>query len=642
MFSVDIDTGGTMTDTLISGGPQPVLIKVESTPHDVTVSFVRSLETAAAATGHDSLSEFLAHVDLIRWSSTITSNVLAQRTGPKLGLLVSAGCEDTLYADDAATTAQVMPSLVRREHVAGLPPAADRATIVALLKRLIDQGIRRINVSLQGAFPDNRREQEILRIIAEQFPDHYLGSVPALAGSDMLMRPDDMSRTFYALINAYVHNSLANSLFKAEDLVKVEHHWHGNVLVGHLNGGVARIGKTKAVDTIESGPLFGTHASAAIAAVLDLPRVLAIDIGGTTAKASAVLDGRIEMRPEGHFFGIPVRTPMPVLRSIALGGGSVATVSDGRLQLGPESMGAAPGPACYKLGGRHATLTDALVVLGLLSPTGFLDGRRVLDADLAATALARDVAQKRDLDVPRAARAVLDEAVDMMAGLARDTLAEAGHTAADGFVMFAYGGNGPMFATEIAERLGVSDVRLFALGTVFSAYGSAIADVLHVYERALIAGDASELGAAVDALGAQAARDLAGEGFDPARAEYAWELENADGGRVDAQGVGATAVRELVRLDAPTLLKLTARWRIERHPLPPRPRLAGDSLRGTRSSVLTPTGSLPVHAHAALLGHSLDGPLVVDGGTFTWYVGAGWTLAVDAHGDAVLTRRAGR
>jgi len=642
MFSVDIDTGGTMTDTLVSGGPQPLLIKVESTPHDVTVSFVQSLEAAAAATGHDGLTAFLEHVDLIRWSSTITSNVLAQRAGPKLGLLVSAGHEDDLYASDPAATAQVVPSLVRREHVAGLPPDADRATIVALLKRLIDQGIRRVNVSLAGAFPDGTREREILRIVGEQFPDHYLGSVPALAGSDMLMRPDDMSRTFYALINSYVHNSLANSLFKAEDLVKVEHQWKGDILVGHLNGGVARIGKTKAVDTIESGPLFGTHASAAIASHLKLPQVLAVDIGGTTAKASAVLNGRIEMRPEGHFFGIPVRTPMPVLRSIALGGGSVAKVVDGKVQLGPESMGAAPGPACYKLGGRNATLTDALVLLGLLSPTGFLDGRRVLDVDLAATALEKHLAQPLGLDVAGAARAVLECAVDMMAGLARDTLAEVGHAEARDFVMFAYGGNGPMFATEVAERLGLADVRLFALGTVFSAYGSAIADVLHVYERALVRGNAPELRDAAQALAAQAARDLAGEGFDPGRAVFEWEIEGDGGHRLVARGPCDDTLATLGTLTAPTLLKLTARHPIARQPLPPRAPVAGDSARGTRPSALAPDGRLPVHAHAALLGQSLTGPLVVDGGTFTWYVGPGWTLAVDAHGDGRLTRRSSR
>ena len=639
MLSVDIDTGGTMTDTLVSGGPQPILIKVESTPHDVTVSFVQSLEAAAAATGHDNLTAFLEHVALIRWSSTITSNVLAQRSGPKLGLLVTAGHEDDLYAEDPAHTAQVMPSLVRREHVDGLPPDADRATIVGILKRLIDQGIRRVNVSLQGAFPDGRREQEVLRIVGEQFPDHYLGSVPALAGSDMLMRPDDMSRTFFALINSYVHNSLANSLFKAEDLVKVEHHWKGDILVGHLNGGVARIGKTKAVDTIESGPLFGTHASAALATELKLPRVLAVDIGGTTAKASAILDGRIEMRPEGHFFGIPVRTAMPVLRSIALGGGSVAKVVDGKVQLGPESMGAAPGPACYKLGGRNATLTDALVLLGVLSPTGFLDGRRTLEPDLAATALDKHLAQKLGIDVPSAARRVLDCAADMMAALARDTLAEAGHTDNRDFVMFAYGGNGPMFATEVAERLGLSDVRLFALGTIFSAYGSAIADVLHVYERALTGGDAAaDLHAAGSTLAAQAARDLAGEGFDPAQADFEWEIEGAGNRRAGATGTLEAVTQTLLGVAEPDLLRLTARFRIDRQPLPARVREGGDSARGARTSPLAADGRLPVHAHAGLIGRTVEGPLVVDGGTFTWYVGPRWTLAVDARGDARITR----
>ena len=226
---------------------------------------------------------------------------------------------------------------MRPDHITGLPETADRAAIIGILKRLIDQGIRRINVSLKGAFPDGRREQPVLTLISEQFPDHYLGSVPALAGSEMLMRPDDMSRTFFALINSYVHNSLANSLFKAEDALKVEHHWKGDILVGHLSGGVARIGKTKAVDTLESGPLFGTHASAFIAEQRQLPRVLAIDIGGTTGKASVVRDGRIERQPEGAFFGIPVRMPMPVLRSNALGGGSVARVKAGAVTLGPDS-----------------------------------------------------------------------------------------------------------------------------------------------------------------------------------------------------------------------------------------------------------------------------------------------------------------
>lgn len=640
MYNVDIDTGGTMTDTLVTGGPQPLLIKVESTPHDVTVSFVQSLEAAANAAGAASLGEFLEQVALIRWSSTITSNVLAQRAGPKLGLIVSAGHEADLYATDPADTAQVLPSLIKPAHIVGLAPDADRTAIVTALKGLIDQGIRRVSVSLKGAFPDGRREQEILKIIGEQFPDHFLGSVPALAGSDMLMRPDDMSRTFFALINAYVHNSLANSLFKAEDLVKVDHNWRGDLLVGHLNGGVARIGKTKAVDTIESGPLFGTHASAWLAAAEGLQKVLAVDIGGTTAKASAVIDGRMEMRPEGHFFGIPVRMTMPVLRSIALGGGSVARAANGAVTLGPDSMGAAPGPACYKLGGSNATLTDALVTLGLLDPTGFLNGRRVLDTSLAANALERHVGKPLGDDLAAAARAVRNRAVEMMAGLARDTLRETGHEGDRDFVMFAYGGNGPLFATDVAEQLGLREVRLFALGTIFSAYGSAIADVLHVYERALVGADAqAELTAAATALAAQAARDLKGEGFDPAGARLEWELDGAGTERASATGEPATVVAGMLAgVTRPALLRLTARFPIAKQPLPERAAGTATAARSTRASPLAPNGELPVYAHADLIGREVSGPLVVDGGTFTWYVGPHWRLLVDRRGDARATR----
>ncbi|MBK8960526.1 MAG: hydantoinase/oxoprolinase family protein [Proteobacteria bacterium] len=638
MLCIDVDTGGTMTDTLVSGGAAPLLIKVESTPHDVTVSFMQSLEAAAAAAGFRDLGSFLDEVRLIRWTSTLTSNVLAQRKGPKLGLIVSPGYEDSLYADDPQATAAVMPSLIKREYVSSLPDSAGRAEIVATLKSLIDQGIRRVNVSLKGAFPDGAREQEVIRIIGEQFPDHFLGSVPALAGSEMLMRPDDMSRTYYALINAYVHNALANSLFKAEDQVKVEHHWKGDILVGHLNGGVARIGKTKAVDTIESGPLFGTHASAWVASRAKLKKVLAMDIGGTTGKASALSNGRVEMRPDGNIFGIPVRTAMPILRSNALGGGSVAKVDGGVVTLGPESMGAAPGPACYGLGGNQATLTDALVVLGVLSPTAFLNGRRVLDVDKARAAISRHVAEPLAIDVEAAAARVRATAVEMMATLARDTGVEAGWKNLKGVELFAYGGNGPLFGTAVADALGVERVHLFALGTVFSAFGSAISDVLHVYECATDGRAAKVREAGLELL-AQARRDLAGEGFDAAAARYEWTLENAARKQVKARASSAAGLEKLAaRLPDATLLRLDARFALGEVALPEHVATAAPRAEAHRASPLAAAPGLPVYQHASLPGHRVDGPCVVDGGTFTWLIEAGWTLAIDTHGDAVATR----
>jgi len=631
-----------MTDTLVSGDGAPLLIKVESTPHDITVSFMQSLEQAAEALGFSALGMFLDEVRLIRWSSTLTSNVLAERKGPKLGLVVTPGHEDDLYASDRSATDTVVPALVQREHITSLPEDADRGAIVAMLKQLIDQGIRRINVSLKDAYPDGRREQAILDVIGEQFPDHFLGSVPALAGSEMLMQPDDMSRTFYALINAYVHNALANSLFRAEDAVKVEHNWRGDILVGHLNGGVARIGKTKAVDTIESGPLFGTHASARIAAAAGSRRVVAMDVGGTTGKASAISDGQIEMRSEGHIFGIPVRMPMPVLRSIALGGGSIAAANGNAVTLGPESMGAAPGPACYGLGGTQATLTDALVLIGAISPDAFLNGRRVLDVELARKAVVEQVALPLGGDAVTAAAAIVACAADMMATLTRETAAEVGWRDLDEAELFAYGGNGPLFGTAVAERLGIARVRLFAFGTVLSAFGSATSDVLHVYERALMgAADSDAVLAAGRDLGVRARRDLAAEGFDPDAARYQWTVQNSARERIVAEGDIESALPRLSdgQRDSATL-RLDARLAIGqvepvRHAVSPAP-----VPRALRESALGDGHPLPVYDHDTLYGQQLTGPCVVDGGTFTWLIGSGWSLEVDTYGDALATREA--
>jgi N-methylhydantoinase A/oxoprolinase/acetone carboxylase beta subunit len=462
-------------------------------------------------------------------------------------------------------------------------------------------------------------------MIDAQYPDHYLGSIPALPASEILLRPDDSTRTFVSLINAYVHPSLATTLYRAEETLKQEHSWRGNVLVGHINGGVARIGKTTAFDTIESGPLFGTHACAAEAARHGDARVLAIDVGGTTAKASAVEDGRVVDREEGHLFGIPVRTGMPLLRSTALGGGSVARAADGVVTLGPDSMGAAPGPACYGLGGRSATTTDAFVLLGHLSPTGFLEGRRTLDVDAAREAIARTVGDPLGIPAAEAAQRILDTAFDTAAALARDTAAEMGWDPAE-TVVYAFGGNGPLFATAVAERLGARTVRLFGFGNVLSAYGSAISDIVHVYESAVNSPDAAR--AAAERLADEARRDLRGEGFDPDAATLHWEVRGPGGARGTAEGSIESALSSVA--DG-ALVRLTAR-----HALPSLERVGVAG--AVTGSAPGERGGIPTHSWSSTAGSTLSGPALVDGGSFTWLVGPGWSLAVDGSGDALATK----
>ncbi len=333
--------------------------------------------------------------------------------------------------------------------------------------------------------------------------------------------------------------------------------------------------------------------------------MLAIDVGGTTTKCSAVADGRVVQRDQGSLFGIPLRTTLPLLRSVALGGGSVARVVDGAVTLGPDSMGAAPGPACYGLGGRDATTTDAMLLLGYLSPTAFLDGRRTLDEAAAAEVVERAVAGPLNISVDEAAARIADAAFDEVAKLATGTAAEIGWDPAD-TTMYAFGGNGPLFATAAAERLGVRTVRLFGLAHVLSAYGSAISDVVHVYESALVGNESEQ--AITDRLRAEAERDLRGEGFDPDSADYQVETRDAQHGA-------------LVRLTATVGL--------------PRVQTADRSGTGTA----TPTGERAGSATfdwAGLAGADIEGPALVDGGSFTWRIGPGWSASIDTHGDAAV------
>jgi acetophenone carboxylase len=646
MYTVDIDTGGTMTDGLVWDGTSLVSIKVDTTPHDLTVSFREVLAEAARSLGFgDDLRAFLDQVALVRWTSTITSNTLAERNGAKLGLLVRRGEERSLYGDGPSPA---VGTLVAEHDVIGLADDADEQAVLDGVRRLLEDGTRRICVGLDS-FPETRREQAVKRVVERQYPDHYLGAVPVLLGSEMAQVDDDATRTHCALINAYVHGQLASSLFRAEDLLRYDEGWAGALLVGHGNGGVARVGKTKAVDTIESGPVFGTHAAAWYARRYGLDRVVCLDVGGTTAKASVVEAGQPRYTREGEVFGIPIRTPVALLRSAVLGGGSIARPGDaGGLALGPRSMGAAPGPACYGLGGDQATLTDAFLVLGYLDPEGFLGGRRRLDVGRARAALEQRVAEPLGSSVEDAARRVADAAVGIVAELVGSTLARAGIDPGDA-VLFAFGGNGGLFAAPVAERLGIPTARVFALGPVLSAFGSAVSDVVHVHERSLGVGadeGRDAVASAVAALEAAGRRDLAGEGFDPDRAAIEVELDVRDGDRRRTVR-GRDTGQALAALDGATrvdVVRVRARHHLQSAEPPPRPPDGTPAPPVVRTLLLTEGGSAqaPVHDWTRLAsGTRIGGPALAAGGSMTCLVRPGWTLEVDELGDAVLRRELG-
>ena len=665
MLTADIDIGGTLTDGIFIDGEKLVCVKVDTTPHDLTVCLFDCLAQGATQLGYAEVNAFLEHLELIRWSTTITSNVLAERSGPRIGLLVSRGYEKDLYGSVARSI--VLDHILSEREVIGIEEATSDTEIMNSVRLLLEAGVRRICVSLKGAQSKPEREIQVKRIIDQQYPDHFLGSVPVLAGSDISQSADDATRTYCAIINAYTHGALAATLFKAEDDLREGHRYLGTFLVSHINGGAAGIAKTKAIDTIESGPILGVHGSAHLAKIYKVNDVVALDVGGTTAKVSVLRGAKPIERKPSDFFGIPVELSLPYLRSTALGGGSVVKVQPNgqpeRITFGPESMGSLPGPACYNLGGDKATLTDAFVAAGLINPDYFLGGTKPLQLETARSVIQGLVAQPLNISIDEACRRIIGLAFEAIANLIRHAGSEL-RMALRGHSLFAYGGNGGLFACGVAEKVALEQVYFFSLGPVFSAFGSSVSDISHVYERALQITSISDR--AVDELNnilreiqAESLRDLLGEAIKPDRISCSLELEIACPGRStitaayphasfhDSQSLRTFCqAKSGVAADKMSieLLRVQIRKAMPKPTLGEKPLAGPDSAhakKGTRNVAWgSSRGQAQVYRWECLQpGNRVEGCAVLEGANCTYLVPEGWNLVVDPLGNANLNRR---
>jgi len=668
MWTVDIDVGGTLTDGIFTNGEQVFSAKVDTTPHDLTVCLFDCLAQGAAKLGFADTPEFLEHIDLIRWSTTITSNVLAELRGPRIGLLVSKSHEKDLYGNDPRSS--LLNRLLTEKDIIGLNGSSDAVQVTNAARALLEGGVRRICVSLKDSHRDPAAELAAKSAIDLQYPDHFLGSVPVLAGSDISKSSDNRTRTYCAVINAYTHGALAATLFKAEDELRQTSQYSGTFLVSHINGGVAGIAKTKAIDTIESGPILGIQASVFFAQLYGLKDVVAMDIGGTTAKISVLKNGLPINRKPSDFFGISLEISLPDLRSIALGGGSVVKPAgasgNSKIELGPESMGSFPGPACYGLGGDQPTLTDAFVTAGLINPEFFLGGAKPLDRDPAQSVIENQVAQPMNIAADEASRLIISRAFELVADLigasAKDLKQDLSkHT------LFAYGGNGSLFACGVAEKAGINKVQLFALGPVFSAFGSSVSDICHVYERRLAGNEASSENAGalqkiLEEIKAEGVKDLLGEGIRPDGLTYEIELEarGASGNSIaipcsesifansnNLQAALATALGSEAANNANNISLELIRVRVKK--AMPKPHVAERALKQGDSShahigarkILwgSANDDAQVYRWESLEpGNRVSGPAILEGISTTYFVPEKWTILVDRFGNGALTK----
>jgi N-methylhydantoinase A len=655
-FTIGIDTGGTFTDAFVSASDGRYwTVKVPTTPHDLTVCFAEAIRHSAAAVGLD-LGDFLRKTRVIRFSSTIATNTILTRSGPKLGVIVTAGHERSLYgAAEGGHIFQFLPpdmvsgieERVRPDGVVERPPDPDEVNQV--VRSLLERGARILVVSLANAAVNPENERVVLAIIDRSYPRHYLGAVPTLLSTHVSPVAGDAARTAAAVVNAYVHKKLATSLYRAEDDLRASGFRHP-LLVVSADGTVTRVARTRALSTYQSGPAAGVQAAALLARACGVEAALTADVGGTSTDLSVVVRGRALLRRQVDVGGLDVAQPSVELFSLALGGGSICRVEGGEVTVGPDSAGAAPGPACFGLGGRSPTVTDAWLVLGYLDPHYYLGGRRKLFPDLARQALDEGIGRVLGVSTEEAALAVKEAAERTAARGLREMLARPavrtflGERRVEDLALVAYGGAGGILLPAVARELGLGRVFLSALSPVFSAFGVSTFDVRHRYEsRALADGEVER---ALAPLVEAARRDARGEGFDPDRARLGVSVLDEDGkvlvDEVPPSRLSEALARKRVAGRVVTIV-LSATCDVPKADLPREERAPSDGeveADGRRDVILGGGGKVEVSVYRRerlRAGSLLPGPCLVEGAGSTYLIPEDASARVDDFGTVVVT-----
>ena len=474
-LSLGIDIGGTFTDLVIHDPRtgRAVIWKESTTPDDPArgaLEGTRRVLEKAGARPQD--------IGRVVHATTLFTNALIERKGAKTGLLTTAGFGDVLeiarerkyelYDLFIEMPKPLVPRPWRREAKERLGPdgsieiALDVEAALAEVADLVEQGVESLAICFLHSYANAAHERAIGAAVAERFQNLSIS-----LSSDIAPEIREYLRASTTVANAYVRPLAEIYLERLEQALRDEG-IPGGLFLMLSNGGLTHVSEAKRapVQLLESGPAAGALAGAWFGRNAGLERVLAFDMGGTTAKLALVDDGEplvawgFEAAREKRFLrgsGLPMQIATVELIEIGAGGGSIAHKSDlGTLNVGPESSGAQPGPACYGRGGTEATVTDADLTLGYLNADFFLGGAMKIDA-VATNAAFGKLAGALGVEPGRAAFGVHDVVNENMAGAARVAIAERGRVPSE-YALLATGGAGPVHAWHVARKLGVSRV----------------------------------------------------------------------------------------------------------------------------------------------------------------------------------------
>ncbi|MBI5585355.1 MAG: hydantoinase/oxoprolinase family protein [Deltaproteobacteria bacterium] len=673
-FTIDIDTGGTFTDGFFVQDQQIKTVKVPTTPHDLTLCFLNCLGAGAERFGV-AVEDLLYQTDIIRFSNTIGTNTIIQRDGSKVGLLVTSGKEALApTAPEMGRKPLVEPDMVLGVEE-GISPAGtvlqspDEKKVMAAAQTLIDRGARCLVVALANAEINPLNEQAVRQTIKKEYSSDYLGAVPVFLSADITGRSGLGERINTAVLNAYIHAKLVRLLYKANEELR-QRLYHRNLFIVHNNGTVARVAKTRAINTYNSGPVAGLLGARLVGQRYGARDLISIDMGGTSFDLGYVRRDQPSYTLRAEIEGFPVNLPMLAIRAIGAGGGSIASVQGDRLQVGPQSAGALPGPVCFDLGGGEPTVTDADLVLGILDPQYFLGGTFPLQLEKARKALQEKVADPLGLTPEKAAWAIKDQ-IDRAMGLeVRRLREEVWPSGAEAPLLVVYGGAGPAHCVSVARIAGMKKIIITPFSAVFSAFSSSGMDVGHLYSRRLdqpldSRTDWARLTELVASLKKEAQRDMRGEGFPWDRVQVRLELflrEETTGREIKLEAEenfyqDQSQTARLMQQAAQAFglsgnggqglslatVALVAQAAVEHPELAPEAPAAApveQARKGSRVVILDESGAgreIPVYDRALLgSGQGFAGPAVIESEQTTLLVPGGWKISFDQYNNALL------
>jgi N-methylhydantoinase A len=540
-FRLGVDVGGTHTDLalldMVSG--ELMVEKVSTTPGNpakgVQNGILKLLERGIKAQD----IEFFSH------GTTITTNALLEMRGAKVGLLISKGYRGIQEVQNQARDTTLFDYFYKKPT-----PIAPQSLTLEISERIDFSGevltpldedmVRRAGKALREAqvesiavcylfsFMNLAHEQRTREILLEEYP-----GVSVSLSSEILPRIREWARMSTTLLNAYLEPVLVSYIaFLNKGLDEIGVTTSQRFLM-QSNGGVmpfsSVIAGGKSVHTLLSGPAAGAKASAYLAVEAAKNGLVTLDMGGTSADI-AFIEGGIPLEvTNGVIARRQVDVPALDMTTISAGGGSIAWVDEaGFLNIGPQSAGAVPGPACYSRGGSRATVTDADLICGYINPSYFLGGSQTLNLEAAIDAITRDIAEPLQMSVYRAAAGVR-HIVDMkMADEVRVFAARRGVDLSH-FTLLPFGGAGAVHAVAVAEELGIRRILVPSRPGAFSALGLLCTDIVHDYMRS----DLKSLDHVTDAMAEKiyhdlqqkAIQDLINEGFEPEKAYFSREMD---------------------------------------------------------------------------------------------------------------------